>query len=208
VQISVAFDFRCGYSYKAARFLRELSKAGEPVDVVWRPFSLEQVNEEHGAGVRLWEHPEIETGSFLGLGAGRWIALRDPAAFDRYLWSAFEAMHDDGRTLTRKLILKLAKAAGAEPSALDAALDSGEAALLAGDEFVELQKLGVFGTPTFFFATGEAVYVRLRGVWEDETHRKRVWELLQSVEAETIVSELQRIHPPEPPAQVMPNLPV
>lgn len=202
--ILVAFDYRCGYSYKAARYLRELRRLGESLEVEWVPFSLEQVNEEHGAGILLWEHDEIETGSFLGLAAGRWIEKSCPAeVFDSYHYAAFATMHEEERPLARKTILKLAKKAGADRSLLEEALDSGKAQRQAADDYLRLwNDHGVFGTPTFLFPSGN-LYVRLRGVWTDDAHRVRVWEQIRALAAEPLVGEIKRVAPPEqehPPA--------
>ncbi|MCA1833986.1 MAG: DsbA family protein [Actinomycetota bacterium] len=207
MQISVAFDFRCGYSYKAARFLRALEKAGEDVQVDWRPFSLEQVNEEHGEGLWLWEHPEIETGSFLGLAAALWVKQKAPGAFPAFLWRAFGVMHDDGRKIDRDTIRSIANEAGADVPGLEAAIDNGDARALAANEYFDLQRQGVFGTPTFFFPGRDGVYVRLRGQWKDDAHRKRVWNQIQALAAENIVGELKRIHPTDPPP-VIANIPL
>lgn len=205
--IHVAFDYRCGYSYKMARYLRELRHQGTPLDVDWLPFSLEQVNGEHGEGVFLWEHPEIETGSFLGLGAGRWIARHAPEAFEAYHYAAFSTMHDDERPLDRDTIIGLAKEAGAV--GLEEAIDSGEALQAAGASFVRLyNEHGVFGTPTIIFPDGTGLYVRLRGVWEDDEHRRRVWDQINALASQSIVGEIKRTVPPEPAECIIPIPPV
>ena len=206
--ILVAFDYRCGYSYKAARYLRELSRLGEEVDIEWVPFSLEQVNFEHGDDVYLWDHPEIETGSFLGLAAGRWIRKTSPEAFDAYHSAAFGAMHDDGKQLDRDTILALAKDAGADLDALESGLDSGDAIRLAGADYARMcNEHGVFGTPTFIFPANGALYVRLRGVWEDDAHRLKVWEHIRELAGDEIVGEIKRVVPPEVEACPMPVSP-
>jgi 2-hydroxychromene-2-carboxylate isomerase len=209
VPIQIAFDYRCGYSYKMARYVRELRSNGASPDVEWLPFSLEQVNEEHGDGVYLWEHPEIPTGSFLGLAAGRWIERRSPEAFETYHYAAFTAMHDEERALDRDTVLALAKDAGADVAPLEEAIDTGAAIRAAGAEYVRLyNEHGVFGTPTLIFPDGTGLYVRLHGVWEDDAHRRRVWDQIAALVAEPIVSEIKRTVPPEPEACVMPIGPV
>jgi 2-hydroxychromene-2-carboxylate isomerase len=202
MDLTVAFEYDCGYSYKAMRWLRALAGTGQVDTVTWRPFSLHQVNNLHGGDWFVWEHPEEETRSFLALAAAAWLEREQPATFPAFHAKAFETIQDEHRPLDRETVLGLAAHAGADRARLAAALESGEAQRLAGESHTALRnEYGVFGTPTLIFRNGAAMYVRLRGQWRDDEHRLRVFRMIDGVAEEPIIGEIQRplVGPPQRP---------
>lgn len=202
MDLTVAFEYDCGYSYKAMRWLGALVGTGQVGTVTWRPFSLHQVNNLHGGDWLVWEHPEEETRSFIALAAAAWLQREQPETFAAFHAGAFQTIQDQHRLLDAETVLGIASDAGADADRLRFALDSGEAARLAGESHAALrEQYGVFGTPTLIFGNGAAMYVRLRGQWRDDEHRLRVFRMIDGVAEEPIIGEIQRplVGPPQRP---------
>jgi 2-hydroxychromene-2-carboxylate isomerase len=197
MSLTVAFEYDCGYSYKALRWLRAV--AAEAGDVTWRPFSLYQVNNQHGADWFVWEHPEEETRSFLALSAAAWLQREQPDVFDDFHVRTFETIQEEHQACEKDVVLRIAESAGADVARLADALASGEAQKLAGESHMDLRDhYGVFGTPTLIFPNDAVMYVRLKGQWSDDRHRRRVFKMIEDVAEEPIIGEIQRpMHAPQ-----------
>jgi DSBA-like thioredoxin domain-containing protein len=191
MSLSVAFDYDCGYSYKALRWL--LAIADHAGTAAWLPFSLYQVNNLHGGDWFVWEHPEEKTRSFVALAAAAWLGREQPEAFPAFHVRAFETLQDEHVPLEPEVVLRLAADAGADAAALAIALEDGSAFALAGEIHMYLRdKYGVFGTPTLIFPNDAAMYVRLKGQWSGDEHRVRVFDMVDAVAEEPIIGEIQR----------------
>lgn len=201
MKIVVAYDYSCGYSWKLTRLIGDLLAAGEPLEVEWRAFSLDQNDNLHGSDYFIWEHPEEPVVSFPVLAAGRWIAAKySPEVFARYHKPAFARRHEEHRPLDRGAALEIAAGAGADADALAAALDGGDAARVVAEEHLEgRDRFGIFGTPTVIFEDDAPVFVRLKGKWSGGANAREVWSCIRSFHDDPVINELKRPPTWKPP---------
>jgi 2-hydroxychromene-2-carboxylate isomerase len=161
-QLSVTFDYRCPFAYNGHTCLVDAVRAGQDLDVHFRPFSLDQVHVEEG-GTAVWDRAPEDWGTgVLALLYG--IAVRD--AFPEHFLDAhvalFETRHVHGNKLFEEENLRAAVASvGLDADAVAEEAWSGRPLKTLADEHTEaVDTWGVFGVPTFIEGD-QAVFVRL-----------------------------------------------
>ncbi len=134
------------------------------LEVDWRYFSLEQVNERAGPGVKVWDRPPgYESGgldAFAGAEAARRQGRSD--AWNALHASLLDARHTgEKRALTAEVVAGLVEQAGFDMQRY--ASDLRDPTILArlAEHHQEAIGRGVFGTPTLFFENGEGAYMRM-----------------------------------------------
>ena len=144
---------------------RVKQEKGEVLDVDWKSFSLDQVNSRHGPEWKVWEQPKGQQGrSLLSLISGKAALRQGKELFQRYHLALLEARHGgNGR-------IALDQAEPLADVARDARLDverfredMQDPELLravARDHTEAVEEHGVFGTPTFVFENGSAVFLK------------------------------------------------
>ena len=187
--------------YTAAVLLQHAQQhLGDKLDVTWRYFSLEQVNQKNGPDWKLWDQPESYPSrarlAFKGAEAAR---KQGKAAFDRFNLALLTARHVDGKDLTdRQTILDAAKAAELDVQQFERDFDAATLGPVGRDHEEGVQTYGVFGTPTFVFEDGQAAYLRLRPLPPDD-ELPAVWEQLRALMQDR--PTIQEIKRPVPPAK-------
>ena len=165
VQFEIFYDYGCPYVYAVDEWLRQAAEQrGEPIPVRWRYFPLEQVNAVDKPDWNLWEaewpRPKAQV-AFHGAIAAR---RQGEDAFLRFHRALLRAKHLEGREHGRPAVVReVAEAVGLDLARFDR--DVADRSLLAviGEDYAEArERYGVFGTPTFAFPNGEAVYLKLR----------------------------------------------
>ena len=168
MRFDVFFDYTCPFVYRAAEVIDKVRRSGERVlDVRWRYFSLAQVNSKDD-GWTVWDAPPSEpVGGRLAFQAAE--AARRQGLFEEMHWRLLRARHRDHLDLDGAVVDDLAVAAGLDMDRFKADVaDPSILEVLASDHTTAVLEHGVFGTPTFVFAGGEAAYVRLApGALED-----------------------------------------
>jgi hypothetical protein len=170
MMVEVFFDYTCGFSNRARRWLDAL----EDVPVRWRPFSLLEQN-RRDAGPPVFDRPEHADNVSLVALAVHEAVRADVGDLDAYRRAMFTAWHDQPGRLSTSDIVEFGRSAGLRRFDHDRAF----AALAA--EHAAAQALGVFGTPTLVFDDGQAVYVKLDNVPDDEARGVSLWSQVRAL---------------------------
>ena len=162
VRFDIFFDYTCPFVFRASRLVEAVRRSGaRDVEARWRYFSLTQVNSKD-EGWTVWDAPASElVRGRLAFAAAE--AARRQDRFEQLHEAILLARHRDRADIEDQTVVEsLATSTGldverfrsdlADPSILDA---------LRRDHTEAVSVHGVFGTPTFMFAGGNAAYVRL-----------------------------------------------
>ena len=137
---------------------------GDRLDITWKHFSLEQVNSGDQAS-KVWETPDITKAQALVAQVASEAAKRQGAElFERFHLALMEARHGgQGRIRLNDPapMLELAAGNGLDPDRLrEDMADPAMAEAVGRDHTEAVERHGVFGTPTFVFEDGAAIYLK------------------------------------------------
>ena len=137
---------------------------GDRLDITWKHFSLEEAN-ARGRSLRVWEMPDITEAQALVSQVASEAAKRQGAElFDRFHLALMVARHGGkGRIRLNDPapILALAADVGLDADRLrEDMADPAMAEAVGRDHAEAVDKHGVFGTPTFVFEGGAAIYLK------------------------------------------------
>jgi predicted DsbA family dithiol-disulfide isomerase len=175
---------------------------GERLDITWKHFSLEQVNSDNGPEWKVWDQPDTYSSkSLVALRAGEAARRQGAEAFERFHLDLLTARHGgNGRISLDQIDPLLAVAGGAGLDAGRLRQDMADPALLdsiARDHTDAVERLGVFGTPTFVFENGGTAYLKLFIPPPDDSIA--FFEHFVAIAAQRqFVGELKRPQPPWP----------
>ena len=174
---------------------------GESLDITWKHFSLEQVNSRYGPDWKVWEQPDThDSGSILSMRAGEAARLQGEQAFERFHLALLTARHSSGRIPLNQVepLVSVAGQAGLDVSLFREALSDRRLLRNIGRDHTEgVEKHGVFGTPTFVFDNGNAVYLKAFIPPPDES--VTLFEHFVGLMAQgSYLGELKRPQPPWP----------
>lgn len=199
-RIDIYYDFACPWAWGAQVWIDQVRNAQDDgPTITWKYFPLEQVN-ARDPEFKLWEQPNDGTSSSLRSFQAQHAAGKQGAD----LASAFRAAlfvkrHVDGRNLAKQEVLEAtAEEVGLDLEQFRLDLVDPEVFQVIRDNFLEGQKLGVFGTPTFIFENGEGAYLQVdfRNLPSDPVE---FWhEFVTTVRDRPEVREIKR---PQPPRQ-------
>ena len=162
IRFDIFFDYNCPFVFRASRLLEGVRQSGaRNVEARWRFFSLTQVNSKD-EGWTVWDAPASEeVRGRLAFAASE--AARRQGRFEPLHEAMLLARHRDHVDLEdRALVETLAQSAGLDLDKFRSDLDDPFILqALARDHTEGVTEHGVFGTPTFVFASGPAAYVRL-----------------------------------------------
>ena len=185
--VTVFFDYTCQFAYRAHRWFDHLPH----VEARWRPFSLLEHN-YRGDGPPVWRLPERADDISLLLFAGHHWVQADGADLDRYRHDVFHAWHETDSRLEADDIVAMANRAGAHGGTEqlrdhfhDAEADHDDA-----------RSLGVFGSPTIVFASGDAAFVKLHAP-PDAERAADVFDTVQATAGLDTVQEIKRPRTPD-----------
>jgi len=156
--------------------------------VVWRPFSLLEQNRNDEVAV--FDQPDLAVNiSLIALAVHEAVrsADRDVNGYRRRMFSAW---HDETGRLSTDDVVGFGREAGLGEFDREAAF-----AALAG-EHAAGQALGVFGTPTFVFGSGQAAFVKLDAVPAQDRADPLFDRLRQLATGEPSLREWQRVSAP------------
>jgi predicted DsbA family dithiol-disulfide isomerase len=161
-RFGITWDYRCPFAYNVHAAIVAALRAGEPLEVSFIPFSLDQGRLEPG-DIAIWDRPPEARGSGMAaLCFG--VAVRDhfPEVFPEFHLAVFAARHDEARAIAEPAVLRgIAASVGLDADALaDLAADPATLDRIAADHTAAVEAHDVWGVPTFITATS-ATYVRL-----------------------------------------------
>ena len=162
IRFDIYYDYTCPFVFRASRLIASVRGSGaRNIEVGWRYFSLAQVNSKD-EGWTVWDAPATsEVRGRLAFAAAE--AARRQDRFEELHERMLLARHRDRADIEdRAVVERLAEDAGLDVGTFRRDLsDPSILQALARDHLEAVSAYGVFGTPTFVFATGSAAYVRL-----------------------------------------------
>ncbi len=172
-----------------------------PLEVVWKPFSLAQVNQKNGPDYRAWDEPDERLDpSLWGLRAGQAARRQGEDALRAYLPLLLNARHQGRVELDdQAVLLSLAQEAGLDAERFAADLrDRSTLDEIAASHAYAVEEIGVFGTPTFVFEGGGSAFLKLIRPREPEQALSAFNSLIGLMRDEAFVGEVKRPQPPWP----------
>lgn len=155
-RVEFFFDPMCPWAYQASVWIRDV-RTRRPLDIVWRCFSLEEVNRPEGKR-HPWERP-IAYG-WTPMRVAVWLRRIDMALCDRWYAATGRALFVEGR---RPYDADVAKELLAEIGAPDDAWPTTLADLSTHDDVLAdhrhaVDALGAFGVPVMVFPAGRPMF--------------------------------------------------
>ena len=174
---------------------------GERLDVTWKSFSLEQVNSREGPDWKVWDEPNAERSrTLLSMRAGKAAIRQGGEPFERFHLALLVARHSgNGRIPLNQEgpLMALASEAGLDIARFEKDLhDGGLLDEIARDHTEAVERLGVFGTPTFVFENGSSAY--LKSFVPPDEDSVPFFEHFVGLCQRTYVGEVKRPQPPWP----------
>jgi len=179
---------------------------GEGLDITWKNFQLEQANSKEGPDWKVWDQPDVhQTRSLAAAMAGEAARRQGAEAHGRFHLALLKARHGgDSRVALNEdaPLLDVARESGLDLARFEA--DSRDRSLLdviASDHTEAVDEHGVFGTPTFVFENGNAIY--LKSFIPPAEESMDFFDHFVAIMADSpFVGELKRPQPPWPKGAV------
>jgi len=172
-----------------------------PIEVTWKPFSLDQINQKVGEGYQVWDEPEENIPDRLwGLRAAVAADLQGPGALNKLLPLLLKARHEDRKNLGDfDVLTEAAVTAGLDKNRfLEDLKDRSSLEAVAKSHTTAVEQLGIFGTPTFVFEDGGTAFVKLIRPDTPDEAEKDFESVMSLVENARYVGEIKRPQPPWP----------
>lgn len=196
-QVEFWYDPMCPYAYQTSVWIRRVREV-VPMDIVWKFFSLEEVNREEGKK-HPWERP-LSYG-WTPMRVGAWLRRLDPALGDRWYEVCGHALHRDARRFyDREIALELLASIGAPTSAWDDALaDETTHDDVRADHEYAVRELAGFGVPIIRVDGSRALFGPVVAPAPEGADALKLWE---AVVAYVAVPGLFEIKTPKTPADL------
>ena len=172
-----------------------------PIEITWKPFSLEQVNQKIGPDYKAWDESDDDLNASLwGLRAGMAAKRQGEDAMRRYMPYLLRARHEERKDLGDKELLKsLARQAGLDIAQFEQDLnDRTTLDEIAASHTEAVEERGVFGTPTFVFENGASAFLKVIRPRSPEEAAKAFDSVVDVMQGVVFVGELKRPQPPWP----------
>ena len=173
----------------------------EPIELNWKPFSLDQVNQKVGEDYKVWSEPEENIPDRVwGLRAGVAAGRQGDDALRRFMPLLLKARHDGRENLGDMAVLtRVAGEAGLDVERFERDVkDRSSLEEVAASHEAAVEEHGVFGTPTFVFENGTSTFLKLIRPDTPEQADAAFDHVLGLMEANAYVGEIKRPQPPWP----------
>ena len=173
----------------------------DPIEINWKPFSLEQVNQKVGPDYKAWDEANDDLAASLwGLRAGMAAKRQGEDAMRRYMPLLLRARHEERKDLGDKALLKeLAAQADLDLERFERDLeDRTTLDEIAASHTEAVEERGVFGTPTFVFENGASAFLKMIRPRSPEEAANAFDSLVDLMQGEVFVGEVKRPQPPWP----------
>ena len=180
-------------------WLRRVQIAGITLDITWRSFCLEQVNNKEGPEWKAWERPLEETRGVLALRAGKAAVRQGTELFESFHMALLKARHEAAAQISdRGVLVKVAQETGLDLDTFERNLDDSVMASEVGSDHEAAREKGIFGTPTFVFPGGGTAYLKMLLLPDGADVLGLFRSLENIVEGNPFVGEIKRPQPPWP----------
>lgn len=176
------------------------------VDITWKHFQLEQANNLDESKRKVWDQSSnYKPRSLLAAKAGEAARRQGPEIFDRFHMALLEARHGGSKRITlnnEESITQIAKTEQLDVLRfIDDLRDPALLECISSDHVRAVEDYGVFGTPTFVFENGNAVY--MKSFVPPKEDSIEFFELFIELMANrSYLGELKRPQPPWPKGAV------
>ena len=137
---------------------------GDDLEIIWKNFSLEQVNSKEGEDWKVWEQSDIgERRSLMSQVAAEAARRQGPEAHQKFHLALLTARHGgDGRIALNEEepLIELAEKVGLDGGRLREDMKDPELKKIVGRDHEAATEEGIFGTPTFVFEDGGSAYIK------------------------------------------------
>ena len=173
---------------------------GDDLDITWKNFSLEQVNNKEPEN-KVWEREDVtQTRSLLAQIAAEAARRQGDDLYEKFHLALLIARHgDDGRIALNEEgpLVELAGQVGLDVERLKADMKDPELAKKIGREHEEATAEGIFGTPTFVFENGQSCYIKTF-IPADEDALAEFEHFVAIASDRPYIGEIKRPQPPWP----------
>ncbi|MFT4037334.1 MAG: DsbA family protein [Thermomicrobiales bacterium] len=163
--VQVYFDYACPFADSAIRWARELKQQlGDEVAFEFKFFPLEQVNAPADVEEAVWDLPrENRSPARHSMQAGAAAMQQGDDAFLAFIYELANLKHAEGKDHgKRATITEAAERAGLNLAQFEEDLEDDDLLDIVRDHYeTGVNEYGVFGTPTFVFPSGAAVYLQV-----------------------------------------------
>ena len=173
----------------------------EQIELNWKPFSLDQVNQKVGEDYKVWSEPEENIPDRVwGLRAGVAAGRQGADALRRFMPLLLEARHEARENLGDMAVLsRVAADAGLDVERFERDVkDRSSLEEVAASHEAAVEQHGVFGTPTFVFEDGTSTFLKLIRPDTPEQANAAFDHVLGLMEANAYIGEIKRPQPPWP----------
>ena len=174
----------------------------EPIELNWKPFSLDQVNQKVGEDYKVWSEPEENIPDRvwgLRAGVGRRTAGRRRAAALHAAAAGRRGTTGARTSADMAVLTRVAGEAGLDVERFERDVrDRSSLEEVAASHEAAVEEHGVFGTPTFVFENGTSTFLKLIRPDTPEQADAAFDHVLGLMEANAYVGEIKRPQPPWP----------
>ena len=204
IAVDIYFDFACPYVHSAAKWLDDVERqlGTDGPKVTWRFFPLEQVNAPEDAEHPIWDLPaDRRSRGRDSMHAAVAARRQGDETFRRFHRALLALKHEAGEDHGKRGTLDTAAAAaGLDLARFSEDLDNRELLAEIRDDYdTGRDGLGVFGTPTFAFAEGQAAYLKLLPPPPAEDAVPLWHDFVRAVRHRPYVLEIKRPRKPQTP---------
>jgi len=168
---------------------------GDKLQIDWRYFSLEQINQKNGPDWKVWDQPPTyesrSNPSFIAAEAAR---RQGQDAFLRMQEQLLKARHEEKRFFTdRETLVLAAQRAGLDVERFQRDLEDRSLLQRLGQDHTEaVEKYHAFGVPTFVFENGQAAYLKMNPPPPKEEAAAVFEDLYRTMAQRPYIYELKR----------------
>ena len=152
--------------YAAAVWLRQVKEVyGDRLQLNWKNFSLEQINNKQGPEWFVWDQPDdYPSRSLPAFRAVEAARLQGEDAYERMHFALLEGRHERRKDYREPAdIEEMARGAGLDMPRFKRDYDDRKLLRRVSEDHLKSVKYyGTFGTPTFVFENGSAFFMRIK----------------------------------------------
>ena len=200
IPLDIYFDFLWPYVYYASVWLQRVKEdSGTKLTIIWKYFSLEQVNSEQGPQWKIWKQPEAyPSRGLLAFRAAEAARQQGETAFASFHSALLRARHKQHQDIADiGTLTEVAKSIDLEMDRFQK--DIGNRKLLTKlgeDHTFAVETLGIFGTPTLVFPERQAIFLKLSSPPPPEESLSVFTELHNLAGQRRYIQEIKKLQPP------------